>query len=347
MAMQTIEGTRPTDGDRPHIWLQEDGGHATASALVQTSTPAEAGKAIVPFETMAAYPFSPGPVEAFWSKRTAAVMALYAVFFVACTCLWFTLAWGVFGGGFTILVGCIAALVALFIGRGFRALMCDISEARSIQAVHSYLRTSGWTSDGSGASLTWYRDLGLGVGLLQLKCEERGRRIWGVCGQCHQRDFEQLAANLHAIDPGLTLNTDYGCYGLAVIDLAAPPREDARLDELGYGQSGWIGEGAILSRLGDPAFAEYITGMIHRKAFVRQTRDAEHNVLVYVAFCTGAGVNSLTLSVSRIDEAGALAVARARAEGAPAGTLIAVVKLAYREEKTPAMLLTLEEEGAK
>lgn len=354
--MQIIEELRPTDaggGDRPHIWLQEEGGgHATATALVQTSTPAEAGRAIVPFAPPATYPFIPGPVETFWINWKPVVRVLLALFGLAGTILCALLALVIFDGWVLRAVAAIAAIlfvlgVVLIAGNGLSALMTDVSEGRGVEAVHGYLRTSGWTSEGEGAALTWYRDLGLGVGLLQLKCLDRVGRLWGVCGQCHQRDYEQLAANLRAADPGLNINTDYGCYGLTLIDLAAPPREDARLDELGYGQSGWIGEAAVLSRRGDPAYSAYTTGMIHRKAYVRQARDEGHNVLVYVAYCTGAGSASITMSASKIDEASARAVERARREGAPAGTLFAVVKQAYRDEKTPAMLLKLDEEGGQ
>lgn len=350
--MQTIEGRRAADGDRPHIWMQEEGeGPAVGPCAVRTSTPAAAETRIVPFAPPSTYPFIPGPVEGFCLRWRRAGKILFKAGAVLGAWYCARLALSSFDGLSwpAFLVAAIAAVVVLavacFIGVAARAFMRDIAGERVAEAVTSYLESSGWDGEGDGLGRVWTRDLGLGSGLLQMRRGKEGVGHWHLYGQCHPRDAAQLRENLSAVVPGLNIDPTYWAKRLYEIDLTEPPDEDARLDELGYGQSGWVGLGAVLSRHGDPAFSEHITATIHRKAFVRQARDERHTVLVYVCCCFSAEDSARAYSLQRIEEAKGLAVARARQEGAPPDTLIAVVKHIYRDEKTPALLLKLDGEG--
>lgn len=301
-------------------WMSPDTSTATDSVTADSAI-AETASKIVPFIPPNVEPFVQAKKTLLWNQNRKVLLYLsYSLPVIAANlCLLYfmpfvfaEMKWAI------IVLSIVTASTALFLITTLLVINHRVKGQeveRRRNAVTLYLEQTGWTRlENRHLWPSWVKDFGLGRGFLRV--EYYSNEV-GITGECDEQTFLQLKENLYRIDPDLPYKGDKSSTfnHVKLIDFSNPPAEDTRIEELGYGQSGWIGEKAIYDRRGDPSYSTSITAKIHRGAFVRQARRETHNVLVITC----------KRNQERFAEARAKAFERAQREGAPAGTTIAIV----------------------
>lgn len=298
-----------------HKWMETESSVALSKPELFPSVSGGESESLIPtFIPPDNEPFTPTNFVKWWfrnRRRLTIILLLLTNLLLASYLLY---AYLFSPTGFSFFIFSVICCSYLAVGIGYYVISDKVKneeERRIYKAIVLYLESSGWTFinekfNEKYSYERWIKDFGLGRGFLQVKFF----RSCHVSGECDEQTYNHLTANLRRIKPDLEF------LSLArFINFSELPADEIRAEDLGYGQGGWIGNGAILGRYGNPAYSLNFTAKIHNKAFVRQRRSATSNV--YLVSCA-ANPNSS-------EQAKAEAFMQAWLEGAPAGTEIAVI----------------------